>query len=382
MKRFFITVAALLTAASLYAQDFDSAIKRWSDGPLTWDDFSTYSGGFPIISSLEYSWHGRQASFKTGNLKVLRMQTECYMNPVASWVNPDYKTPETLLYQQVTFDHAELCRRQLQQELDNNEKGNSASELSRFYFSKADRFISRLREETDQGRDTAMVRFFEIQVKEQLDALPKEDQAPDFRKGNWGIGMHFGYGNEFRLGTAADYLRPLHGVHWGFDVSYKNVYLYWHMLIAGGGKTRQDFIHDGNLWQTGRNQTGGTMEFDLAVPVIDGPWIKLAPFAGAGFGFTNTIVGQDADGKNVTDGIGGLRLLAGLSIDLKFLRVLDLSSRPVYYYGVPIGTSSGYDEHSIRFLAYAAKTTADLPVGPSWSVNFGLVYNMHSWKLR
>lgn len=382
MKRSLLLVAALLFGTVLSAQDFDSAIKRWNDGPLTWDDFSLYSGGYPIISSMDYSWHGQQASYKTGNLKVIRMQTECYMNPVASWVNPEYRNPETLRYQQVAFDHAELCRRQLQRELDGNVNGHTASELSQFYYSKADRFIARLREETDQGRDTAMVRFFQIQVQEQLDSLQEEGVEPGFRKGNWGFGMHLGYGNEFRLGGAAGYLRPLHGVHWGFDVSYKKVYFYWHMLLAGGGRTRQDFMHEGNLWQAGKGQGGGTMEFDLAVPVVDGPWLRVAPFAGAGFGFVSTVVGKDASGKDKSDGIGGFRFLAGLSIDLKYLRVLDISSRPVYYYGVPIGTSRSYSENSVRLLAYAARTSTDLPVGTSWSLNFGLVYNIHSWNLR
>ena len=382
MKRFLLLATALLTAAVLSAQDFDSAIKRWSDGPLTWDDFSSYSGGYPIISSLEYSWRGQQASFKTGNLKVLRTQTELYMNPIASWVNPDYKNPETLLYQQVAFDNAELCRRQLQIELDNNTKGHSVSELSQFYYSKADRFITRLREETDQGRDTAMVRFFDAQVKEQLEALPVEGQEPAFQKVNWGIGMHFGYGNEFRLGSAANYLRPLHGIHWGFDVSIKKVNIYWHMLLAQGGKTRQDFQHDGALWQAGKRQSGGTMDFDLAVPVIDGPWIKLSPFAGAGFGFVDTVIGQDENGKNVTDGIGGLRLVAGVSVDIKYLRVLDLTGNPVFYYGAYVGNSNGYRENSIRLLAYAARTNTDAPLGPSWSLNFGLAYNIHAWNVR
>ena len=209
MKRIFILAAALFTAASLSAQDFDSSIKRWDDGPLTWDDFTLYSGGFPVISSLNYSWHAQQVTTKTGNLTVTRMQTECYMNPVASWVNPNHRDPYTLLYQQVAFNYVELCRRQLQKELDVT-KGNSMSELNQFYASKAERFIAKLQEETDQGQDTSMVRFYDVQVKEQLEDLPKESQTPDFKKDIWGLGMNIGYGNEFRLGRAANYVRPIH----------------------------------------------------------------------------------------------------------------------------------------------------------------------------
>ena len=246
MKRILILAAVLLTAASLSAQDFNSTIKRWDDGPLTWDDFTPYSGGFPNISALDYSWHAHQVTTKTGNLKVTRMQTECYMNPVASWVNPNHRDPYTLLYQQVAFDYVELCRRQLQKELDYNEKGHSASELSQFYYSKADRFIAQLHEETDQGQDTSMVRFFDVQVKEQLEEFPKESDIPVFQKKNWGHGFQIGYGNEFRLGSAANYVRPFHGLQGGFDLSYKKVFLTINIMIGTGGKNPQQIVHDGN----------------------------------------------------------------------------------------------------------------------------------------
>ena len=86
MKKSLLLSLSLLVAASLSAQDYDSAIKRWKDGPLTWEDFTTYSGGFPIISSLEYGWHYKteRIKSKTGNPRVYRNLTECYMNPVTS----------------------------------------------------------------------------------------------------------------------------------------------------------------------------------------------------------------------------------------------------------------------------------------------------------
>ena len=169
MKKTLLIAALLSLAATLFAQDYDSTIKRWNEGPLTWDDFTTYTGGYPVIASLEYGWHGTTAqSQKIGNLRIIRMQTECYMDPVSSWVNPDHRNPGTLQYMQTAFDYAELCRRQLQRELDNNSKGTSVSELSKFYYGKADRFIARMREETDQGRDTSMVRFFAVQTAEEL----------------------------------------------------------------------------------------------------------------------------------------------------------------------------------------------------------------------
>ena len=383
MKKTLLVVAMLTMATALTAQDYDSTIKRWHEGPLTWEDFTTYSGGYPIIASLEYGWHGVSAKpVKTGNLRIVRTQTELYMNPVSSWVNPDYRNPGTLQYMQTAFDYAELCRRQLQREIDNNVKGTSVSELSQFYYGKADRFIARMREETDQGRDTAMVRFFAVQTADQLAGTPDTEAVPEIGRKKWGMAVHYGYGNDIPMGEAANYLRTLHGLKWGFDISYGNVSLYWHMLLAGAGKTRQEFVHDGATWRTNRTQNGGNMEFDLAYNLVDTPWFNLSPFAGIGAGFYQTVIGQDENNKNVTDGIAGFRYLAGLSMAIKVSRTLDLSSRQLYYYGGQMGTTRSYDESSIRLLAYAAHTSYEQPVGPTWSLNFGLAYNIHSWNLR
>ena len=381
MKRILTFTAAIFAAVTLFAQDFESTIKRWNDGPLTWDDFSVYSGGYPYISSLEYSWHANQINTKTGNLKVTRIQTECYMNPVASWVNPDYKNPSTLLYQQVAFDYVELCRRQFQKELDHI-YGNTVSELSQFYYSKADRFIAQLREETDQGRDTAMVRFFDVQVKEQLEEYPKDDDVPEFQKKDWGLGLLCGYGNEFRLGTAADFVHPLHGVYGGFSFSYKNVYLTLSAVAGPCGKNPQEITHKGNVWQLGAKQSGGTFELNLSVPVIDGPWVKLSPFVGAGLGYVETVIGQDANGKDQTDWMTGSRFSAGMSFDIKYKRWLDLTGHDIVYYAMSVGSVRGYSESSIRLLAYVARTNLAQPIGPAWSINFGLAYNGHAWNVK
>ena len=383
MKKTFLAAALLSMATVLSAQDYDSTIKRWNEGPLTWDDFSLYSSGYPIIASLEYGWHGVSAQpVKIGNLRVIRQKTECYMNPVSSWVNPNHRNPGTLLYMQTAFDYAELCRRQLQKELDNNVNGTSTQELSQFYYGKADRFIARMREETDQGRDTSMVRFFAVQTAEGLADTPDAEAVPEIGRKKWGIGMHFGYGNEIHMGEAANYLRTLHGLKWGFDISYRHVSLYWHMLLAGAGKTRQEFRHDGATWRTDRPQTGGNIELDLAYNLVDTPWINLSPFAGIGVGYSQTIIGQDEHNKNVTDGFSGFRYQAGLSMGIKFRRTLDLSNRPLYYYGAQIGTTRGYSESSLRLLAYASHTNYEFPVGPAWSLHLGLVYNIHSWNLK
>ena len=373
----------LTMATAITAQEYDATIKRWNEGPLTWEDFSTYTGGYPIIASLEYGWHGVSSKpIRYGNLRVYRTRTECYMNPVSSWVNPDHKNPGTLLYMQTAFDYAELCRRQLQREIDNNTHGTSVSELSQFYYGKADRFIARMREETDQGRDTAMVRFFAVQTAEGLAGIPEEEAVPEIGRKKWGFGIHYGYGNEFPLGEAANYLRPLHGLKWGFDISYGQASLYWHMLLAGAGKTRQEFVHNGATWRTDRNQQGGNMELDLAYNLVDTPWFNLSPFAGIGVGYTQTVVGKNEGNKDIKDGFTGFRYLAGLSMGLKVRRTLELTSRPVYYYGATVGTTRGYSESSIRLLAYASHTNYDLPVGPAWSLHFGLAYNIHSWNLR
>ena len=380
MKKTFTFLLLLTGTLSLAAQDFEGSIKRWSDGPLTWEDFSVQQSGFPVISRLQYNWHGATQSSRVGNLKVVRFMTENYMNPVSSWVNPDYRNPATLLYNQTAFDYTEVCRRRLQQEIDQGAENVSPSELARFYYSKADRFIQQLEEETDQGRDTALTRFYAVQVAEELAAVPEPEAVPAFRKRNFGMGMLLGYGNETYLGTPGDYFGTLHGVKMGFDFSFKDFYLYWHFVVGGSGLRRD--LAAGMDWSDGHGLTGMNMEWSLGYPVVDNAWWKVSPFAGIGMADMEISFGKDADGRNITDDIGGFRVQAGLSTDLKFFRMLDLSNRPVYYYGWLTGSSRGYSEYAARLFVYAAWNRWARSVGPGWSLNFGLAFNMHVWNVR
>ena len=382
MKRILILAAALFTAASLSAQDFDSSIKRWDDGPLTWDDFTLNSDGLPAIPVLDYDWLARPVTTKTGNLKVTRMQTESIMNPVSSRINPDHRTPYTLLCQQVVFNYVELCRRELQNKLDFDQAGSFVSKLSPLYHDKVDRFITKLYDETGLGQDTSMVRFFDAQVKEQLEEFPKDTPVSVFQKKDFGLGINVGYGNEFRLGSAADYVRPFHGLEGGLDLSYKNIYLYWNLFFGLGGKNPQEIEHNGQTWKVGAAQSQSATELGLSVPIIDGPWIKLSPFAGAGYGFVEAAVGTNANGKKKTDSIKGPRFVAGVTLDIKYLRWLDLYGHDITYYATPVGKEKGYNERSVRLMAYVARTNLESPIGPSWSINFGLTYYTRNWDIR
>ena len=344
MKRILILAAALFTAASLSAQDPGSPVKRWDDGPLSWDDFTLNSDSLSAVPFLDYDWLARPVTTKTGNLKVTRMQTESIMNPVSSRINPDHRTPYTLLCQQVVFNYVELCRRELQNKLDFDQAGSFVSKLSPLYHDKVPVSV--------------------------------------FQKKDFGLGINVGYGNEFRLGSAADYVRPFHGLEGGLDLSYKNIYLYWNLFFGLGGKNPQEIEHNGQTWKVGAAQLQSATELGLSVPIIDGPWIKLSPFAGAGYGFVEAAVGTNANGKKKTDSIKGPRFVAGVTLDIKYLRWLDLYGHDITYYATPVGKEKGYNERSVRLMAYVARTNLESPIGPSWSINFGLTYYTRNWDIR
>lgn len=364
MKKLVSITLLILLSAVMGAQEYEQSIRRWSDGPLTWDDFTESSNNYQVPSFLAYGWRGENKSFKKGNLRVRYYDYYTSMNSVESWVDPYHKSPSLLMYNQVVFDYAEVCRRQLMKEWQSNANGYSFNELSGFYFKKLERYESEMARQCDYGRDSSMVRFYANQVSSQLDTEEDFISSYKVKKGNFGYGLHVGYGNEFLFGDATSYFNPKHGVRAGFDFFYKRAYFYFDGLMGPAGKTPQDFYNNGYLWEKGRKQSAGIIELGLGFSLIDGDWLRLTPFAGFGVGFYDINEKKGEDLTAAESEVSGFRLQAGLLSDIKFWRHCDIFNQ--------------YGEESVRLMAYAARTNLRIP-GPTWSINFGLLYSSSGW---
>ena len=81
----------------------DSSVRYWDEGPLSLADLSTRGSELPVISEFEYGISWKTRSRKIGNTLIRIPDSRSYMNPFASWVHPDFRTPEMLRYIQTGF---------------------------------------------------------------------------------------------------------------------------------------------------------------------------------------------------------------------------------------------------------------------------------------
>ena len=360
-----LVFAAAMLSIAVSAQEYESTIRRWDDGPLSWDDFYTFANTETSLpADLYYGWRGQRMKYRKGNLLMRYYNIYTYMNTRQSWVNPYSKSPSLLRYEQMIFDYTELCRRQYLQELRNDtENKYSSKELSDFYFSKISRYEAEIGPQCEYGRDSSSLNYYYSQVTAQLDST-KDFTEPFYRKGNWALGFEIGYLYEGFPGTVDQYLSTCNNFRFGFTVSYKNI---WFEAVANAkdeGVNAVDFYHGDVRWAPGLKRRTTNWDFNLGYSVLDNNWLRLIPFAGIAASQHTVVLGKAENGEEVRDGTAGLRFQAGLAGDLKFFR-----------YGA---FNMDYSEYSARLLAYAART--NIPgYGPRWSYNLGVMLNMTGW---
>lgn len=371
-KRILLLSVLILAGAGLYAQSsftMDSLVRYWGQGPLSYSDLSTRSGELPTVSEFQYGISWTTKEDKKGNTTIRMPYARTYMNPFSSWVHPDFRTDAMLQYIQTGFDYVEICRRRA---LKDHGQGSSfgMENLMRFHLDVADSFLAKMKDETDQGLDTAAVRDYAARVRQELEHT--EDFHYSDMKLNpkgFGIGMHCGIGSEFYSGSLSDYVGPMAGFEFGFDLCFNRVDIFLSGLLGRGGSYKLPIQRDGYQWEAGERATGGNMEMSLGYTAFDSQWWKIVPFAGIGVGFLD-YPSNPADADKKTDEIAGFRYQAGISADLKFSRMVDYT-----------GYKDGLGEWSVRARLYAARTTFPTPA-PAWSINFGLSVNMLSWLLK
>ena len=356
----------MLLSAALSAQEYEQSIRKWSEGPLTWDCFSEFSGNDEYWADLYYGWKGERKKYKKGNLRIDYTDVYTYMNTEQSWVNPYRKSPSLLRYQQLVFDYAEVCRRQYMLEMRyNTDNKYSSKELSNYYFNKIARFDAEIGTKCDYGKDSTMLNYYSEQVAEQLSTIPdfSEPYLPDK---NWTYGFEVGYVYEWIPG-ADSFLSDPSCCRMGFDLFYKGFRFGYDMMAKSDGVNTVDFYNGDVLWAKGLTRRYHHSEFTFGYSVFDNDWFRINPFVGIGLSRHFLVLAKDANGTETRDDMSGLRLLAGISGDFKAFRNYDIFDQ--------------YAELDARFLAYAART--DFPgYGPLWSYNFGLLFYFNGWLFR
>ena len=344
-------------------------VRYWDEGPLTYADLSSRKSELPKISEFQYNISWTTRDWKTGNTRFRAPYSRSYMNPYASWVHPDFRTEEMLQYIQTGFDYVEICRRRAMRELRQGSTFGQGS-VMRFHLDVADSFMAKMKDETSQGQDVAAVQEYARRVKAEL-AQTEEVLYDDLRiyPRGLGVSMHLGIGSEFYTGQLANYVTPIAGIDFGFDLCFSRVNLYLGGLLGWGGRYKKDIPRDGYQWNAGEPMKGGNIDVSLGYTLFDSQLWRVAPFAGIGVGFIDYPSHPTNPDKD-TDEISGFRYQAGISTDFKFFRIVEYSP-----------ALEGLSEFSVRARLYVAHTAFPTPA-PSWTVNFGLSVNMLAWILK
>ena len=168
MTRIYFSFLCVLAASALSAkaQDYQSSIRKWDDGPLTSKDFRIREVLGPDekdASWLYYGIKGNPEKKKYGNLVYRKITTEAYMDRVNSWVNSSSAPDQTIGFQQVCFDIVELTRRKFQSELDTSSNGNY-NVLLDYYMNLCDNSLKEFKAVSQNGRDTSVVNRYRSNV--------------------------------------------------------------------------------------------------------------------------------------------------------------------------------------------------------------------------
>jgi hypothetical protein len=339
--------------------------KHWTDGRLTWSDFleKRSETGF---SELNYRiWYDNE-KLKLSDTIFYRIKAFTAINLDSSWVHPNYKTANHLLYYQVIFDILENSRREFQHELDRGFIGMmNASYILDKYNKAADSEINRFQQDSQGGTKEETVKVWASILNNKLnDSQP--NTLPYFRKRRFGYGMHLGFGSGVFSGSLGNYFNPTFNVLYGFDVSYSKSMLYINATLAGNS-VRKDYYTD-RIWYKDQRSLVAIIDISYGYELINNRNLKLVPFAGLGI---TELSGENQDDKNDPLRLVDYNILFGLNTDFKVRKVVKLV--PNIYSG-----SKEYSEASIRTRLYISRADyfSDLRgFSINLSVGFGIFGN-------
>ena len=334
----------------------DSTIRYWSDGPLSYADYPQAEYG---ISSAKKVW-------KDGNTKIIAEEFRSFMYKSPYQWAPEFRTPSVLQFFQAGFDNVEICARRIQQKYLESTIFLKDYDFSNPLLNEADSVFARMNLDSRQGQKADVVQHYADSIKRELTKTKALDYK-DFAAGvkGFGGGMHFGFGSKIYTGLPSDYLTPLAGLDFGFDLWLSKVNIFLDGLIGWGGGLKKDIPRDGYKWNAGARMKGGSLSASLGYTVHDSQWWGITPYAGVGVGFIDYPITSADTQKN--DEIRGTQYQFGFLADYKLYRVLSLLP--------PFKTLK---ECSIRTNCFVAYSSYPF-LGPSWTINLGISVNLVKW---
>lgn len=383
MKRtltvFYVTLFTLLTFAFRASAQTDLSYKEWNGGALKAEDFAKRRSSGELIGQVytgiqTYPGEWEKVSW---NLRVKRLQSKTVFDPIRSWVRSDSLTDQAVRYGQLIFDATEFSRRQMMNHLASGPHKPDYHTVVRRYYDMNEARTDEIERVTEDGKNLAELQLQETIIAEELAKTPEiYGEIPEYTLRKFALGAYLGAASQFHLGDNSSYFTPAYGFLLGFNIGIGRSAIYWDMVLGGGSRLNRDISGKKiGTWYSGNKLRYGESTFQYAYDVYDGDVFKISPFAGVGVGFMD-YDSPDKDAEIKTDEIAGLRLLAGLSFEFKYLRSLYLVGDPVWssMYG-------GINEHSLRLKVYVARTSYPNEMSP-YSINCSLSFNLLSKYMK
>ncbi|MBP5636651.1 MAG: hypothetical protein J6X25_03940 [Bacteroidales bacterium] len=367
--KFCLAALLLFSAIGLYAQKDNN--RYWDSGPLTWGDYTQSSAITEdgSGSSNSFGWETKDAHEEYGNLTVHRVVSRVYLNKAQSWVNPTLATDRQLRYNQLFFDLNELYCRRMLREIYDPDTNFDVGFVQDYYIGLVAVKMTEINTMSDHGTDEATVAYFDTVVQSQLEALPRSEFKPaNLKKGTHGFGIRGGLTGEFFMGKPAESLGTVYMMDFGLRYYYNRFF-----VDAGFGigalKARDDIstprinLYKGQILSD--IQANGFVGFNL----YDGSWVRIAPMAGIGYNGVS-LLDTDEEDEITPMALSGLRIMAGLDLDLK-------ATREAYIF--PDDRSLA--ENCLNFRVYLAKTGFNAGMD-GLTLNVGISYSLQYFGLK
>ena len=353
---------------SVSAKKKDDNLKPWNTGPLTWSDYQTVELGerADYSSITDYVFKSANRKVRIDNYKIVYYSYDIFLNRSNSCYDPKKFTEWDLRADQVVFDILELHSRYIQN-WGLGETTQKFRKIKERYEEKAQEQVDRFLQESDNGKDTSVVRKYEESIREELDRNPRKE--PDLSLAGrvpGMLGLYFSYDRGMFLGESSGYFKPSNGLSYGLDFfSKKDWYfdfglsLQFTYLKTGNYYWDSKYAYD---WESGKDTDIFRLYLNIGHTVKSSQYFRLIPYAGISY----SNLRQKSNSLNPKNNsyylsdIDGFSVMAGMNADWMFRRTI----RP-----------DEVVDTSLRFKLYGAYDHFGSADKNLWSINLGVAIN-------
>ncbi|PWJ43243.1 hypothetical protein BC781_102792 [Sediminitomix flava] len=257
--------------------------REWSKGPLTWDDFQAESPiGETAETYLYYQLSYAKDKKKIGKHTYEYLRVKSTINPYRSWVTEEGKKPQLLRYNQILFDLVELCRRNIQYQLNGLEDFSYVNLIFDEEYKKCEQEMNGFSEAVSHGEDIDALAAWNIIIQKRL-AETENTQEPKYDYRNLGLFLGLGIGTTVYFGNISEQFQPLvNFLRLDYTFRFKNLELNFGGML-GQAKVKRTFTFEGEQWS--EHDTPYITQTDISLSYAD--LLKkdfgLSPFIGVSF---------------------------------------------------------------------------------------------------